>query len=59
SASPWEPFQICLNFEIAEIALEAAMTKEQTNQLIDLVHCSANGQESFTLQSHDKVCSFW
>ncbi|KAG2142988.1 hypothetical protein DEU56DRAFT_870535 [Suillus clintonianus] len=59
STSPWEPFRTRLDFEIAEIALEAAMTKEQTNRLIDLVHRSANGQESFTLQNHNEVRSFW
>jgi hypothetical protein len=39
--------------------LEAALTKEQTNQLLDLVHRSANSADTFTLQSHDEVCSLW
>ncbi|KAG1856191.1 hypothetical protein C8R48DRAFT_749169 [Suillus tomentosus] len=49
--SPWEPFQTRLDFEVAEIALEAAMTEEQTNRLLDL--------DIFTLQSHDEVRSLW
>ncbi|KAG2135968.1 hypothetical protein DEU56DRAFT_913061 [Suillus clintonianus] len=57
--SPWEPFRTRLDFEVAEIALEAAMTKEQTNRLLDLVHRSAGGKDTFTLQSHDEVRSLW
>lgn len=29
--SPWEPFWTRLDFKVAEIALEAVMTEEQTN----------------------------
>ncbi|KAG2114673.1 uncharacterized protein F5147DRAFT_743848 [Suillus discolor] len=57
--SPWEPFRTRLDFEVAEIALEAAMTKEQMNRLLDLVHRSASGTDKFTLQSHNKVRSLW
>lgn len=59
STSPWEPFRTRLDFEVAEIALEAAMTKDQTNRLFNLLHRSACGKEAFTLQSHDEVRSFW
>ncbi|KAG2116194.1 hypothetical protein BD769DRAFT_1629852 [Suillus cothurnatus] len=57
--SPWEPFRTRLDFEVAEIALEAAMTKDQTNRLLDLIHRSAGGNDTFTLQNHDEVCSLW
>jgi len=57
--SPWEPFRTRLDFEVAEIALEAAMTKDQTNCLLDLIHRSAGGNDTFTLQNHDEVCSLW
>ncbi|KAG1904847.1 uncharacterized protein F5891DRAFT_1126584 [Suillus fuscotomentosus] len=57
--SPWEPFRTRLDFEVAEIALEAAMTKDQTNRLFNLLHRSACGKEAFTLQSHDEVRLFW
>ncbi|KAG1875976.1 hypothetical protein C8R48DRAFT_768824 [Suillus tomentosus] len=56
--APWEPFQMQLDFEVAEIALKAAMTKEQTNRLLDLVHRSASGTDKFTLQSHDEFVRF-
>ncbi|KAG1856505.1 hypothetical protein C8R48DRAFT_749127 [Suillus tomentosus] len=59
STSPWEPFRTRLDFEVAEIVLEAAMTKDQTNRLFNLLHRSACGKEAFTLQSHDEVRSFW
>ncbi|KAG2092954.1 uncharacterized protein F5147DRAFT_747983 [Suillus discolor] len=55
--SPWEPFRTRLDFEVAEIALEAAMTEEQTNQLLDLIHRSASGKDIFMLQSYDEVHS--
>ncbi|KAG1735756.1 hypothetical protein EDB19DRAFT_1896182 [Suillus lakei] len=57
--SPWEPFRIRLDFEVAEIVLEAAMTKDQTNRLFNLFHRSASGNDSFTLHNHDKVHSLW
>ncbi|KAG1905179.1 uncharacterized protein F5891DRAFT_1126021 [Suillus fuscotomentosus] len=57
--SPWEPFRMRLDFEVAEIALEAVMTKDQTNRLLDLFHRSATGNDSFTLHNHDEVCSLW
>ncbi|KAG1897928.1 uncharacterized protein F5891DRAFT_1241093 [Suillus fuscotomentosus] len=57
--SPWEPFCTRLDFEVAEIALEAAMTKDQTNRLINLIHRSASGNDTFTLQNHDEVRSLW
>ncbi|KAG1867513.1 hypothetical protein C8R48DRAFT_747364 [Suillus tomentosus] len=38
--APWEPFRTRLDFEVAEIALEAALTAEQTNHLLSLVHRS-------------------
>ncbi|KAG1904191.1 uncharacterized protein F5891DRAFT_1126623 [Suillus fuscotomentosus] len=59
STSLWEPFRMRLDFEVAEIALEAVMTKDQTNRLFNLLHRSACGKEAFTLQSHDEVHSFW
>lgn len=36
--APWKPFQMQLDFEVTEIALEAAMAKEQMNRLLDLVY---------------------
>ncbi|KIK39918.1 hypothetical protein CY34DRAFT_25041 [Suillus luteus UH-Slu-Lm8-n1] len=57
--SLWEPFRTWLDFEIVEIALKAAMTKDQTNHLLNLFHWSTSGNDSFTLHNHDKVRSPW
>lgn len=57
--APWEPFQTRLDFEVAEIALEAALSKDQTNRLFDIVHRSASGKEAFTLQNHDEARKIW
>ncbi|KAG2118345.1 hypothetical protein BD769DRAFT_1629698 [Suillus cothurnatus] len=57
--TPWEPFQTCLNFEVAEIALEAALTTEQTNCLLSLIHRSTCRGGTFTLQNHDEVRELW
>ncbi|KAG1837830.1 hypothetical protein F4604DRAFT_1601105 [Suillus subluteus] len=59
SASPWEPFCTRLDFEVAEIALAATMTKDQTNRLFELVRRAASAKEDFTLQSHDEVRTLW
>ncbi|OJA20946.1 hypothetical protein AZE42_03510 [Rhizopogon vesiculosus] len=59
SASPWEPFRTRLDFEVAEIALAAAMTKDQTNRLFELMRRAASAKEDFTLQSHDEVRTLW
>ncbi|KAG2103715.1 uncharacterized protein F5147DRAFT_746667 [Suillus discolor] len=59
NASPWEPFRTRLDFEVAEIALAAAMTKDQTNRLFELMRCAASAKEDFTLQNHDEVCTLW
>ncbi|KAG1756155.1 hypothetical protein EDD22DRAFT_981579 [Suillus occidentalis] len=59
SASPWEPFRTRLDFEVAEIALAATMTKDQTNRLFELVRRAASAKEDFTLQSHDEVRTLW
>jgi hypothetical protein len=38
---PWWPFQSQTDFEVAELALEAALTKKQTEQLIKcLMRCA-------------------
>ncbi|KAG1829439.1 hypothetical protein EV424DRAFT_1470719 [Suillus variegatus] len=59
SASPWEPFRTRLDFEVAEIVLAAAMMKDQTNQLFELVRRTASAKEDFTLQSHNEVRTLW
>ncbi|KAG2138254.1 hypothetical protein BD769DRAFT_1384774 [Suillus cothurnatus] len=57
--SPWEPFHTRLNFEVADIALAAVMTKDQTDRLFELMRHAASAKEDFTLQSHDEVRTLW
>ncbi|KAG2130572.1 hypothetical protein BD769DRAFT_1297979, partial [Suillus cothurnatus] len=57
-ASSWELFHTRLNFEVTEIVLAAAMTKDQTNRLFELMCCAASAKD-FTLQSHDEVRTLW
>ncbi|KAG1850125.1 hypothetical protein F4604DRAFT_1934564 [Suillus subluteus] len=43
SHTPWEPFWTQLDFEVAEIALEAALNTDQTNRLLSLRLYKFNG----------------
>jgi len=56
---PWAPFKSLLEFEIAEIALEACLNNEQTDYLIKLCNRCASQQEKFTFQSHKDICNRW
>ncbi|KAG1822156.1 hypothetical protein EV424DRAFT_1321938, partial [Suillus variegatus] len=57
--APWEPFRTRLDFEVAEIAFEAALNADQTNRLLSLVHRSARSDKTFTLRNHDEVRELW
>ncbi|KAG2090296.1 hypothetical protein BD769DRAFT_1679723 [Suillus cothurnatus] len=54
---PWCPFCTCIDFEVAELAHEAALTHKQIDRLIGLIHCSRC--ELFTLQNHKDVQNMW
>ncbi|KAH0834916.1 hypothetical protein J3R83DRAFT_10591 [Lanmaoa asiatica] len=56
---PWEPFHSCLNFEIAKLMLHAALNKDETNQLISLIHRAVSRKESFSLTSHKEINEIW
>ena len=56
---PWLPFKSRLEFEVAEIALEAAMNNEQTDRLIDLFNRCASRQEKFTFKNHKDIRNMW
>ncbi|KAG2067656.1 hypothetical protein BDR04DRAFT_1129523 [Suillus decipiens] len=59
SAEPWCPFQSCLEFEVAELALEADLNNQKTNQLIKLCHCCIVGKEKFTFKTHKDIQIKW
>ena len=52
STDPWHPFRSRLDFEFAELALEAALSKEQTTRLLTLAQRIHVRTEKFTLQSY-------
>ncbi|KAH7906115.1 hypothetical protein BJ138DRAFT_1223855 [Hygrophoropsis aurantiaca] len=56
---PWQPFQTRLDFEVAELAHEAAMSKDQTNHLINLLHRCMRGSESFTIENQEDLHNKW
>jgi hypothetical protein len=57
--TPWKPFRSRLDFEAAELALQTAMTKEQTGTFFDLLHRAASSKEEFTLVNHAEVVKLW
>jgi hypothetical protein len=56
---PWKPFRSRLDFEFAEVALQAALNKEQTDTLIRLMHSVHQGHDLFTLSSHGELTEIW
>ncbi|KIM65038.1 hypothetical protein SCLCIDRAFT_23133 [Scleroderma citrinum Foug A] len=59
STDPWYPFRTRLDFEFADLALEAALSKEQTNRLLKLVQRIHSNKERFTLRDYRDVESSW
>ena len=59
STDPWYPFRSRLDFEFAELALEAALSKEQTTRLLTLAQRIHAHTEKFTLQSYHDLQNTW
>jgi hypothetical protein len=58
--TPWRPFRTRLDFEVAELAHQAALNENRTNQLFDLMRRSADGCNSnFTLKDHKEAREIW
>ncbi|KIJ61765.1 hypothetical protein HYDPIDRAFT_176905 [Hydnomerulius pinastri MD-312] len=56
---PWHPFRCRLDFEVAELALEAALTKDQTSRLIKLLQRVAYKREKFSLKDYKDLRQTW
>jgi len=56
---PWAPFKSRLEFEIAELALEACLNNEQTDRLIKFCNRCASREEKFTFQNHKDIHNKW
>ncbi|KAG1738384.1 uncharacterized protein EDB91DRAFT_1237752 [Suillus paluster] len=58
-AQPWRPFKSRLEFDIAEITLEAALNNAQTDHLLDICRRCARQSEKFTFQNHKDIRAKW
>jgi hypothetical protein len=56
---PWRPFQSRTDFEFAQLALDAALTKSHVDKLIQLVERCIKGQDSFNLTNHQDLYKTW
>ncbi|KAG1735246.1 hypothetical protein EDD22DRAFT_982430 [Suillus occidentalis] len=56
---PWHPFRSCLKFDVAEIALKAALNNEQMDHLLDICCRCAQKSEKLTFKNHKDVHAKW
>ena len=56
---PWRPFRTKLDFEIAEVMLDAHMNAAQTQRMLSLITEAVLDPESFTLKSLKDLSNIW
>ncbi|KAF8961518.1 hypothetical protein BDZ97DRAFT_1921202 [Flammula alnicola] len=56
---PWKPFRIRAEFEFAEVALKASLTKNQVNALISVMKRCTEGDDKFDIRDHAHLCEIW
>ncbi|KAG1735009.1 hypothetical protein EDB19DRAFT_1910856 [Suillus lakei] len=56
---PWCPFRSHLEFDVAEIALEAALNNEQMDHLLDICRHCTQKSEKLTFKNHKDVRTKW
>lgn len=56
---PWLPFKSRLEFEVAQIALEAVLNNDQTDQLIKICHQCAIWNDEFTFENPKDIHRKW
>jgi len=56
---PWLPFCSRLDFEIAELALNAHLSKADTEHLLSIIQRCIQDPEQFTLQGHKDIAEYW
>ncbi|KAG2356754.1 hypothetical protein BDR07DRAFT_1453323 [Suillus spraguei] len=56
---PWLPFKSRLEFEVAQIALEAVLNNDQTDRLIKICRQCAIGNDKFTFENHKDIHRKW
>ena len=56
---PWRPFRTKLDFEIAEVMLDAHMNEAQTERMLSLITEAVLDPESFTLANTKDLSAIW
>ena len=56
---PWKPFRTRLDFEVAELMLDARMNTKQSASLLSLIHRCIEDPESFTLTDVRDLQNTW
>lgn len=59
SKRPWKPFQTRAEFEFAEVALKASLTKNQVDALIQVMQRCIKGEDTFEIHDHAHLCKIW
>jgi hypothetical protein len=57
--APWHPFHSRLDFEIAELSLNAHLNKADTENLLSIIRRCIETPEQFTLSSHKDLSEYW
>lgn len=58
SSEPWKPFQSRIDFDFAELVLDAALNNDQVEALIQIIKRVAGG-EKFTLSGNHELRNTW
>ncbi|KAF4599037.1 hypothetical protein EYR40_006126 [Pleurotus pulmonarius] len=56
---PWSPFRTRLDFEVASLALDAALKKEHVVTLISLLRRCGQDPQQFTIQNAEDIDNIW
>jgi len=57
--APWHPFRSRLDFEIAQLSLNAHLSKADTEHLLSIIRQCIETPEQFTLSSHKDLSEYW
>jgi hypothetical protein len=56
---PWQSFTCRVDLEFAELVHQAALNKDQTNKMLQLIWQIAEGHAKFTFKTHTEVSKAW
>jgi hypothetical protein len=58
-AKPWHPFAQLLDFEFAEVALDAHLNQSQIEKILKIINKVASPDAAFTLRSYQQLQKTW